>query len=387
MDLHNLARGAKIKGLGLLGTGDFTHPRWLQELKESMKGGEEGIFSFGGVEWILQTELSLIYSQDKKVRRIHHCILAPSFEVVDQINAWLDKKGRRDYDGRPIFGFSSPELVENLMGISKDILIFPAHAWTPHFAIFGSKSGFDSVEECFQDQARHIFALETGLSSDPAMNRRISKLDSFTLLSNSDPHSPHPWRLGREANAFDMKELTYKNLIGAIKTRNGLAHTVEVPPTYGKYHWDGHRDCGVVQSPKETLKKGDKCRACGKPLTIGVEYRVEQLADRPEGFVPKDAVPFKSLIPLVELLATAMGYGVSSQKVMDAYNLLTTAFGTEFAVLLEVPFEKLANAVPENVAAAIIRNRQGRIRVQPGYDGVYGKIILEEKESSLAEFA
>jgi uncharacterized protein (TIGR00375 family) len=312
--------------------------------------------------------------------------MAPSFEIAEQINERLAKRGRLDYDGRPIFGFSSVEFVEGMMGISKGIVIIPAHAFTPWFSIFGSKSGFDSVEECFQDKAKHIFAIETGLSANPAMCWRISSLDKYTLISNSDSHSPYPWRLGREANAFELKDLTYENLVGAIRTRKGFLFTIEVPPEYGKYHLDGHRDCGVCLEPKESKKLGGKCPKCGRDLTIGVLSRAEELADRAEGHKPKGAVDFKSLIPLTEILGSLMGASPATKKVKEVHDKLLGAFGSEFNVLLKAQFNDLSKIVKEKVASAILRNREGRIKIQPGYDGVYGKPIFEVKESALGEF-
>jgi uncharacterized protein (TIGR00375 family) len=389
MDLHGIARGAKIKGLNLLGTADFTHPRWLAELKQFLKPslGEDGLYSFEGLRWMLQTEISLIYTQGGRGRRIHHIILAPSFDVVDQINSWLSTKGRLDYDGRPIFGFSSVELVENLMGISRDIAVIPAHAWTPYYAIFGSMSGFDSIDECFGDQARHIFAIETGMSSTPDMNWRVSKLDGISLVSNSDSHSPTTWRLGREANAFDLKKLNYCAVVDAIRTRKGFAFTIETPAEWGKYHFDGHRDCSVVQSPQETMKNGDKCRVCGRTLTIGVANRVEELADRLEGFQLEGAVPFKSLIPLAELIALTTNTSVGTKKVEEIYNTLIARFGNEFHVLLDASEQELLGAANEKLANLILRNRAGKIKIKPGYDGVYGKPILNESSAqTLGEF-
>ncbi|MEM7817839.1 MAG: endonuclease Q family protein [Candidatus Aenigmatarchaeota archaeon] len=376
-----------MKGLHVLGTGDFTHPRWLDELKRMLKPspGEDGLYAYGGVRWVLQAEISLIYTQDGRQRRVHHVILAPNFEVADQINEWLDTKGRRDYDGRPTFGFSSIELVESMMGISRDIAIIPAHAWTPWYAIFGSKSGFDSIEECFGDQAKHIFAVETGMSSTPAMNWRLSKLDRISLVSNSDSHSPVSWRLGREANAFDLKKSSYRAIIDAIRTRKGFAFTIETPAEYGKYHWDGHRFCSFSCSPAETRRLGGRCPRCGRELTIGVEYRVEQLADRPEGFVPEGAVPFKPLIPLAELVALAKNSGIATQRVRETYDALIARFGSELAVLLDAPQSELLSIVNEKIADLILRNRAGRIKIQPGYDGVYGKPVLGGGSSSSLE--
>ena len=380
MDLEHLSEGAKTKGLNVLGTGDFTHPLWLKELKSRLTF-EDDVYEYNGVKFIPTAEISLMYNQDKKMRKIHHLILAPDFEVVDQINDWLKTKGRLDYDGRPIFGMTSPELVENIMSISKDIEIIPAHAWTPWFGIFGSMSGFDSVEECFLDQSKHIHALETGLSSDPAMNWRLSSLDKYTLISNSDSHSPWPWRIGREANVFDLKKITYKKILRSVRTKKNLLYTIEVDPAYGKYHIDGHRACKVSMEPKEAMKNKNICPVCGRPLTIGVLHRVEELADRPEGFVPKGAVPFKSLIPLSEIISSIYGLGLYTQTVKKRYYQFIEKFGTEFSVLLDVEKERLAK-VDDAVADVIISIREGKAKVKPGYDGVYGKLILEKKRVS-----
>ncbi|MCX6815567.1 MAG: endonuclease Q family protein [Candidatus Aenigmarchaeota archaeon] len=378
MVLPDIAKNAKIKGIDIVGTGDFTHPIWLGELKQKLKE-ENGIYSYDDVNFVLSTEISLIYKQGGKCRRIHHLILAPNFSAVDQINEFLDKKGRRDYDGRPIFGFTSIEMVDVLMGISKDIEIIPAHAWTPWYGIFGSMSGFDSLEECFGEKTKYIHSIETGMSSDPAMNWRISALDSITLTSNSDAHSPYPWRLGREANVFDFKEINYENIINSIRTRKDFAYTIEVDPNYGKYHYDGHRLCNFSCSPKEAKKLKDICPKCGKPLVTGVLNRVEQLADREEGFVPKDAVPFKSLLPLSEVVAASVGQDVFTKKVWEVHNRLMDRFGNEFNVLLNVEKKELEKTIDEKLADLIIKNREGRLTVIPGYDGVYGVIKQEEK--------
>ncbi|MBI2580662.1 DNA helicase UvrD [Candidatus Woesearchaeota archaeon] len=379
LNLENLEKYAKVKGVGLLGTGDFTHPKWIQEVKGKLKEDEKGIlYSSTGFPFILQTELSLAYTQNGKGRRIHYIILAPSCEVVAQITEFLLKKGRVDYDGRPIFGMNSIELLDELMRISNDIELIPAHAWTSWFGIFGSESGFDSVKECFGDKVNKIHAIETGMSSDPAMNWRIPWLDGITLTSNSDCHSYWPWRMGREANVFEFKELTYKNVLAAIRERKGFVETIETPPSYGKYHFDGHRLCNVVMSPQESAQHRKVCPKCGSKMTIGVLNRVEQLAaeDRPEGFAIKNAIPFKSLIPLSEIIAELNGFPVASRKTWQIYNSLIERFGNEFNVLLEAAETELKKVVDEKLADAIIKNREGRIKVEPGYDGVYGKPVL-----------
>ncbi len=396
LTIENIEFWARKKGLGLLGTGDFTHPEWLKELKRELKEGEEGIYkSKNGFPFVLQTEIANIYTQAGRGRKIHNVILAPSFEIVEQITEFLLTKGRIDYDGRPIFGFSCIELAERLKEISKDIEIIPAHAWTPWFSIFGSMSGFDSVEECFGDMAKEIFALETGLSSDPAMNWRLSKLDRFTLVSNSDSHSYWPWRIGRECNILDI-ELNYKNLIKAIRTGEGFLGTVEVNPNYGKYHLDGHRLCNVCFTPKESLKNKNICPKCGRNLTIGVLHRIEELADRPEGFRPKGKPDYYSLIPLSEIISAYLGVSQPySKKVMEIYESMIKNFGNEFNILMDAPESELKKTIGEKLAHLIIKNREGKIEIKPGYDGVYGVALIgqaegtskqEKKQKSLAEF-
>ncbi|MBI2579487.1 MAG: DNA helicase UvrD [Candidatus Aenigmarchaeota archaeon] len=382
MTIEEISKWSKVKGLGLTGTGDFTHPAWLENLKKKLSG--DGIYEYDGTKFMLTGEISLIYT-DKKQRRVHLLLHAPSFDVVDQMNEWLDKKGRRDYDGRPVFGFSCTEFTEAMMEISKDIEVIPAHAWTPWFSLFGSMSGYDSLKECFGDTAKYVHAIETGMSSDPAMNWRLSQLDGITLVSNSDSHSPYPWRLGRESNVFDMKDdFSYIDVIDAIRTRKNFIFTIETPPEYGKYHIDGHRACNFSCAPEETKKLKGICPKCGRHMTIGVLNRVEELADRPEGFGPKDVVDFKRLVPLHELISHSLNAGVATKKVWDIYNKMISQFGNEFNILLDVEKEQISKYCDEKLTSLIMRNREGRLRITPGYDGVYGR-IMEEKES-LARF-
>jgi len=379
LNLENLEKYARLKGLNLLGAGDVTHPLWLNELKKELTEDGSGILkSKTGFNFVLQGEIANIYTQDGKSRRIHNIILAKSFEIAEQVQEAFKKKARIDYDGRPIFGFNCIELVEMLKNIDERIEIIPAHSWTPWFSLFGSMSGFNSVEECFKDQTKHIYALETGLSSDPAMNWRLSQLDNCTLISNSDAHSFWPWRIGREANVFDI-DLTYDNLINAIRKRKGFLYTIEVDPNYGKYHLDGHRICNVCMEPKESLKNKNICPKCKRNLTIGVLHRVEDLADRKEGFKPKDAVPFKSLIPLAEIISVLLGSSVASRKTWQEYYKLVNNFKSEFNVLLEAKKEDLIKITDEKIADAIINVREGKVKIKPGYDGVYGELILTEK--------
>ncbi|MBI4014980.1 MAG: DNA helicase UvrD [Candidatus Aenigmarchaeota archaeon] len=382
MTLEVLSRKAKEKGLHMLGTGDFSHPAWFANLKSKLRG-DDGVYEYNGTKFVLSNEIALIYTQDGKGRRIHYILLAPDFGAAEQINEFLRSRGRLDYDGRPMFGFTSVELVERLMSISKDIEIIPAHAWTPWFSVFGSMSGFDSLKECFQEKVKYIHAIETGLSSSPAMNWRCSFLDNVTLLSNSDAHSPHPHRLGREANALDIKGESYRELINAIRTRK-VEYTLEVSPDYGKYHYDGHRDCNISMAPDETKKHNGICPKCKKPLTIGVLNRVEQLADREE-FTLKGAPPFKGIIPLTEIIALSVGQEVFTKKVFEQYHRLLGAFGNELTILLETPEEELRKAVGERLAALIIKNREGNIKIIPGYDGVYGKPVIDDSGMNTME--
>ncbi|MBU3904676.1 MAG: endonuclease Q family protein [Nanoarchaeota archaeon] len=381
MTIENIDKYAKIKGLNLIGTSDFTHPIWFKTLKQNLNEYDSGIYQYKNknIRFMLTGEISLMYKQDEKGRRVHFLIFAPNFEIAEQITDWLKTKGRVDYDGRPIFGFTSIEFVEAIMNISKDIMLIPAHIMTPYFGILGQKGGFNSLEECFGDQVKHIHAVETGISADPEMLWRISSLDKFTPISNSDSHSYYTWRIGREANVFELKTLTYKNIINAIKTRKGFKYTIETPPEYGRYHWDGHRVCNVFFSPAQTKKLKGICPVCKKPLTIGVEYRIEELADRKIGFKPKNAIPFKRMLPLAEILSGIYGTGISTNKVQIETNKLVKEFGSELNVLLNVSENQLKLLVNEKIANIIIKNRNGELSVQPGYDGIYGKLLLNDK--------
>ena len=383
LSIETLEKWARVKGVGLLGTGDFTHPRWLSELKESLKEDDSGVlWTKTGFPFILQGEISLMYSQGGKGRKIHLILLAPSFKVVEKINQALIKIERLDYDGRPIFGMPAPELVSLLKSISDQIEIIPAHVWTPWFGLFGSKSGFDSVEECFGKQTKHIFALETGLSSDPAMNWRLSGLDRYQLISNSDSHSFWPWRLAREANVFEFQELTYANIITALRTGKGLKLTIEVDPSYGKYHFDGHRACGVRLSPQESAVTKGVCRVCRQPLTIGVLNRVEALADRKEGFRPTGAHPFISLLPLSEVISLALGASLNSKQTWAVYNQLIEGLNNEYNILLNASKPEIERFASPEVTIAILANREGQIKVEPGYDGVYGEPVYGVKKGT-----
>jgi len=386
INIENLEKWARIKGVDLLGTGDFTHAEWRKEL-DIMEESDGILRTKTGFPFLWQTEISLMYTQDGKGRRVHFVILAPSKGVVNQITDALGKKGRLDYDGRPIFGFSGIECVEMMRGISKDIELIPAHAWTPWFGILGSKTGFNSIEECFKDQTKHIHALETGLSSDPEMNWRVSSLDKFNLVSSSDMHSFWPWRMGREATVLNCK-LTYKDIVKAIRTGKGLESTVEVDPGYGKYHWDGHRNCGISFKPSQTKKHKGICPKCGKPLTIGVEYRVEELADRAQGYKPKNRPGFRKLIPLSELIATANNTTVATKKVWAIFYKLIAEFKSEYNILLNVQRMQMKGLIDDKLIDLILKNRAEKLKVEPGYDGVYGQLVLNknQKQKRLTNF-
>ncbi|MDD5086464.1 MAG: endonuclease Q family protein [Candidatus Nanoarchaeia archaeon] len=386
LNIKNLEKYARLKGLNLLGTGDFTHPEWIKELKSELIEDETGILKTKtGFNFILQTEISLMYKQDGKSRKIHNIVLAENFDIVSQITEQLKKFGRVDYDGRPIFGIKCPEFVEMMKQIDNNIEIIPAHVWTPWFGLFGSNSGFDSVEECFKDQTKNIHALETGLSSDPEMNWRLSSLDRFSLISNSDSHSFWPWRIGRECNILDLKKLDYDAIIKAIRTRQGLKQTIEVDPGYGKYHFDGHRNCKISMLPKESIKNSNICPVCKKKLTIGVLHRVEELADRPNGFIPKNAVPFNKLIPLSEIISRVLNSGISTQKTWKEYNKLVDNSRNEIDVLLNTSLDELKKITDEKIADVIVKIRHGEIKIHPGFDGEYGYPVINDENNKQNE--
>lgn len=388
MHIQEIARFAKIKGLNIIGTGDFTHPKWLKEIQETLVE-EPGTDLYkvaknpeSHVYFMITTEVSTIFTYENKTKKIHHVILTPSIETAVQINNRLSKYGNLTVDGRPTLNMNAPHLVEEVMEASSQNMVFPAHVWTPWFSLFGAFSGFDNIEDCYQDMTKHIHALETGLSSDPPMNWRLSKLDKFTLVSNSDSHSFWPWRIGREANVFELKKLSYHEVTDTIrlKDKERFKLTIETNPAYGKYHWTGHRKCNVALSPQEATKFGNICPVCRRKLTKGVEQRVEELADRPAGFKPENAIGFMRLLPLSEVIASVLGASSPfTQKVWGIYNKLIEKFGNEYTVVMDASKDALTKVVDEKVAEAIIRVREGRAKVTPGYDGVYGKLVIFEE--------
>lgn len=384
---ENLDFWARKKGISLIGTGDFTHPVWREELKERLVSEGNGLYRLRdayvkeesrkfpgeGTRFVVSGEISSIYKKNGKTRKVHNVILLPSLEAADAMAQRLEKIGNIHSDGRPILGLDSHDLLEMMLDVCPEGILIPAHIWTPHFSVLGAKSGFDSVEECFEELAPYIHALETGLSSDPAMNWRISKLDRYQLVSNSDAHSPS--KLGREANLLDI-DCSYEGLYRAIRTGEGLEGTVEFFPEEGKYHFDGHRKCGVSLSPVEAERLGGICPVCGKKLTMGVDHRVEQLADRAEGFVKKDGKKYESLVPLPEVISACMGYSTASKKVQGCFEQMIQTLGTEFDILRNVPSEDIKSCAGERIAEGIENVRTGNVKRIPGYDGEYGKIEL-----------
>jgi len=394
MNISEITRFARIKGLNLVGTGDFTHPRWLNELKQELAEVPEASLykpvkeQKSTVHYMITGEVSTIFSVEGYVKKIHHVILTPSLETASQINDRLTRYGNLTSDGRPTLDMTAPQLVEEIMHVSNENMVIPAHAWTPWFSLFGAFSGFDRVEDCYQDTTRYILALETGLSSDPPMNWRLSTLDKFALVSNSDSHSHWPWRIGREANVFELERLTYNEVIDAIRDKdpNRFKFTIETNPAYGKYHWTGHRNCNISLPPQEAIKFGNRCPVCRGKLTKGVEQRIEELADRPADFKPANPIGFIHLLPLSEIIATTLGATYPGvQKVWDIYNALIAKFGDEYAVLMHAKLDEMAKIVEPRVAEAIVRVREENIKVQPGYDGVYGQLIIFDKDTQVRE--
>lgn len=379
MDLPHIAESAKYKGIDLVGTGDFTHPKWLNVLRLNLKEDDSGFLSYNPpaigdiVRFALTAEISSIYKQGGKTRRIHTLLIVPDLKTAIAIHQQLAKMGANLFsDGRPIIGLSAKKLAQVVLDINPKSLIIPAHAWTPWFSIFGSKSGFDSIKECYEELTPHIFAIETGLSSDPQMNWRLSALDNITLISNSDAHSPA--NLGREANVFELKKFSYDELADAIKTKNNkrLLFTIEFYPEEGMYHFDGHRSCQIVVNPFEKRYKNNLCPICHKPLTIGVANRVQELADRKIGQKLKNFPDVKKIVPLAEIIASAYEVGKLSKKVQSKYQEIIQ-IAPELKILLDFNENDLSQIEPK-IVEGILKVRQGDLIIEPGYDGVYGKV-------------
>ena len=393
MNITEISRFAKIKGLTLVGTGDFTHPKWFSELSEELTE-VSGTNLYGSkkrpnspVRYMLTVEVCTIYPVDGKSKKIHHVIFTPSLETAAQISDSLKKYGNLAVDGRPTFDMTSAQLVEEVIQVSDQNEVIPAHVWTPWFSLFGAFSGFDTIEDCYEDMTKHIHALETGLSSDPPMNWRLSSLDRFTLVSNSDCHSHWPWRIGREANVFELDKLTYNEVVDAIRKKDPerFKFTIETNPAYGKYHWTGHRNCKVSLPPKEAMKYGNHCPVCGRKLTRGVDQRIEELADRPVDYTPENPIGYKRLLPLHEIIKAVMGVSYQGAKtVWNIYNPLIKRFGDEYTVLIDTPKQEMEKVVDSQIADAIVRVREEKATVIPGYDGVYGQLVIFEEQENAA---
>ncbi|MGB9842824.1 MAG: endonuclease Q family protein [Caldisericia bacterium] len=379
MEIPAISKWAKIKGINLVGTGDFTHPDWLREVKSYLREYEEGIYEYDGVYFILSAEVNLIFSFRGKSRKVHINLLSKSIEDVEKLNKAFSEYTDLSIDGRPILPFNCIEFTKLTKDITPETFIYPAHAWTPWFGIFGSVTGFDSLEEAFGDEIKYIHAIETGLSSDPPMNWLVSKLDNFTLLSNSDAHSPG--NLGREANVFNIN-LNYDELIDSIikKDKKRFLFTIEFFPEEGKYHFDGHRNCGISMSPEESTKIKNICPKCHKPMTLGVLHRVYELKDR-EKIDKNNFIPYKSVIPLMEIIAQALGKNENSKVVQDEYSKIIGKFENEFNVLIFLPINEMAGKIDDRILKLIINMREGKVITKPGFDGEFGKIeVVFEKE-------
>jgi DNA helicase-2/ATP-dependent DNA helicase PcrA len=390
MNLENLYKWAQLKGISVIGTGDFTHPVWFSEIEKKLEPAEPGLFKLkkkyrtemdkdipksckNPVRFMLSVEISNIYKKNDKVRKVHSLIYSPDLASADRLNKALDQIGNIKSDGRPIIGMHTKDLLQMALDSSEDNVLIPAHIWTPWFSVLGASSGFDSIEECFEDLTPHIFALETGLSSDPPMNWMISDLDRFVLVSNSDAHSPS--KLAREANIFTC-EMSYFEMMETLRNKKtrGFAGTLEFFPEEGKYFYDGHRNCQQRMSPEETMSKDGKCPQCGKKVTVGVLHRVSVLADRKRGFEPKNKFGFESIIPLAEIIAGIHSCGVNTKKVTQEYMGLLETFGSELYILRKCPVSDLKTAGFETLSTGLDRMRSGRVSVTEGYDGEFGII-------------
>jgi len=396
LTLKNIDKTCRVKGIDIIATGDFTFPAWFSSIKEELEEiGLSGLYKLknavdGKIKFILSTELALIYKSGGKARRIHIVLHAPNIKSVKKLNEALDKKYNIRSDGRPILGMSAVDLCELCFGINPEFLIYPAHIWTPWFSVFGSKSGFDAMEECFGKYTNKIYAYETGLSSDPEMNWRVSALDKLTMLSNSDAHSlPN---LGREANVFNLEKITYSEIYKVIKNKqikkkdkSYLDYTIEFYPEEGMYHYDGHRDCGICLAPAETKKHKGICPKCKKPLTIGVNYRIEDLADRPHGVKPASMAGYKKLVELDNIIAEAFGVkSRNSKKVRQEYDWLTNKLGTEFEILTDIPIEDIDKfSASCLIGEGVKRVREGTLVIEPGFDGQYGVVKIFKNNEKL----
>jgi len=384
---EKLDAGARIKGIDLVGTGDFTHHAWRKELTEKLQREEDGLYSLKErfrettaaddkkVRFVISGEISSIYKKNGKTRKVHNLIVLPDLDAAGRLSEKLEEIGNVHSDGRPILGLDSKILLEMTLETCPTALVIPAHIWTPHFSVLGANSGFDHIEECFEDLTKHIFALETGLSSDPPMNWRLSALDRFALVSNSDCHSPG--NLAREANIFDTT-MSYESIYTALKNndRKAFKGTIEFFPEEGKYHFDGHRNCKVQWEPSKTRKASGLCPVCGKKLTVGVLHRVEELADRPENYKPPRARAFERVVPLAQVLGACVGTSAASKKVAEKYQMMLGALGSELSILREASISDIKACAGDRIAEGIRRVRAGELRISAGYDGEYGEVKI-----------
>jgi uncharacterized protein (TIGR00375 family) len=391
LDLESLSASARIKGLDLLGTGDITHPKWFAEISKELETTGSGFYKLKDKQdepkFVPTTEVATVFEKGGKSRKVHHCIILPNLEVAEQFSDSIKHNGHLESDGRPTLNMTATELVGIVKRLSDDAEVYPAHAWTPWWSVFGANFGFDSIAECYEDYASKINALETGLSSDPPMNWRLSSLDRLTLLSNSDCHSAYPYRLGREANILELEEFDYPSLLDAIRRKGSsrVIATIETKPEYGKYHWTGHRNCGVSFSTEESRKLGGRCPKCGRKLTRGVEERVLELADREEGFKPTTAADYVYAYPLQELIAAVIDeQNPLSKRVQQVYDKAIATFDNEFNITLNAPIEDLKEVLGKEIASLVKAIRDDTAKVIAGYDGVYGRLKLnndkEEKK-------
>ena len=381
LNFDTLARWARIKGIDLLASADFTHPVWFRETAGKLRDTGDGLYEYGGVRFVLGTEVSCIARQGGRHRRVHLLLFAPSLDTVERINDALASRGKLESDGRPTLHMRPRDLVATLMDLDPRCLVIPAHAWTPWFGVYGSKSGFDSLEECFGDTAGRIRAIETGLSSDPAMNWRVPELDDRSIVSFSDAHSAR--RLGRELTVFHG-EPSYAGLVDALDNQ-GIEYTIEFFPEEGKYHHSGHRRCDVRRSPDEVAELGEACPVCGRRLTLGVMHRMEDLARRDvavrrgdDGLVrsPAERPPFRSMMSLAQILSEALGRGIQTKTVGAAYVKVIEAAGSELAALVSAPLADVERVAGERVAEGVGRVRRGEVAIEPGFDGLYGKVTV-----------
>lgn len=386
LNLEGIAKFGTMKGVDVISAGDITHPLWLSEIASKLEEDGSGFLRMregahrDTIQFTLFGEIASIYRKDGVGRRIHTLFGVSSITAAKKVQQELIQRGFNiSYDGRPIIGIDVVELMKIFLDVDPKALVIPAHIWTPWYALFGSKSGFDSIEDCFGDMSEYVYGIETGLSSDPAMNWQVSNLANRTILSNSDAHSPG--KIGREANVFDWQERTYDALYNSIKENQNLEYTIEFYPEEGKYHLDGHRKCNIVMTPEETAEHNSMCPVCGKPLVVGVLNRINQLSDQTIETTTHKQVPFKSIVPLPEIIASCFGCGVQTKRVETEYEKLIEAIGNEFFILLEADMQQIENVADPLVAEGIRRVRDGELNIEPGYDGVFGIIeVFTDKE-------